>query len=142
VGKTWRNGTQNSKHLRRITTKQQVKSGPKLYNCITSRTQISQLARLRTGYRLLNQYLYRFGIEGSPICGCSSGSIESVEYYLLCSWYDRQRVALMEKVGIGKGEITGLPQTYGIISKKFGVEKNPPFPTLSSRPQFGIPCET
>jgi hypothetical protein len=98
----WKNGKQNSKQLRRITAKQHTAKGLKLYNGITSRSRISQIARLRTGHCSLNQYLHRFNIEESPLCECGSGSIENVEHYLLiCSRYDRQRAQLINKAGIG-----------------------------------------
>src|SRR5271169_797062 len=98
----WKNRNHNSRFLRRITTKPNVEKGPKLYNCITKRGQISQLARLRTGHCPLNQYLHRFNIEDSPLCECGSGAIETVEHYLLlCNRYDKERAALIAKVGVG-----------------------------------------
>jgi ribonuclease HI len=50
----WKSRNHNSRFLRRITTKQDVERGPKLYNRLTKRGQISQLARLRTGHCSLN----------------------------------------------------------------------------------------
>ena len=99
----WKNEKDHAKLLRRITAKiQDHQESKKLYNTITNRTSLAQLARLRTGHCSLNQYLHRFGIEESPLCECGNGAIENVEHYLLhCPRYDRQRSKLRNKVGIG-----------------------------------------
>jgi lysyl-tRNA synthetase class II len=100
--RSWEQGNDNAKQLRRITKKNHVQMGKKLYNSITSRQQTTHLARLRTGHCSLNQYLHRFKIEESPLCQCNNGAIETVEHYLLhCPRYEKERVELMGKVGIG-----------------------------------------
>src|SRR5579859_2960008 len=105
----WKNGKDNAKQLRRITTKVQDQESKKLYNSIANRISLAQLARLRTGHCSLNQYLHRFGIEESPLCECGNGAIENVEHYLLhCPRYDRQRSKLRKKVGIGGMRIEKL----------------------------------
>jgi RNase H len=50
----WKNRNHNPRFLQWIITKQNVEKGPKLYNRLTKRGQISQLARLRTGHCSLN----------------------------------------------------------------------------------------
>src|SRR5579859_2012914 len=105
----WKNGKDNAKQLRRITTKAQDQESKKLYNSINNRTSLAQLARLRTGHCSLNQYLHRFGIEESPLCECGNEAIENVEHYLLhCPRYDRQRSKLRKEVGIGGMQIEKL----------------------------------
>ena len=54
----WKNGKDNAKQLRRITTKAQDQESKKLYNSINNRTSLVQLARLHTGHCSLNQYLH------------------------------------------------------------------------------------
>jgi len=99
--KAWKNG-KCSKQLRRITKNQRLGTSIKLYNSIMKRTQISQLASLRTGHCSLNQYLHRFHIEESPLCECGDGVIENVEHYLLiCTRYEREREKLRKQVGLG-----------------------------------------
>ena len=100
--KGWKTGTTCSKQLRRITKHYPFGTSNKLYNAITKREQIPQLARLRTGHCPLNQYLHRFHIEESPLCECGDGVIENVEHYLLiCTRYDRERAKLRKQVGFG-----------------------------------------
>ena len=108
--KMWQNGKENASHLRCITKRLRVESGPKLYNSITNRSKMATLARLRTGHCSLNQYLYRIGVEESPRCAqCATGGIEDVEHFLLrCSKYDRERAVLIKKVGIGGMEAEKL----------------------------------
>jgi ribonuclease HI len=106
----WQNGMETGCHLRHITKRPRVESGPKIYNNITTRPKMATLARLRTGHCSLNQYLYRIGVEESPRCAqCSTGGIEDVENFLLrCSKYDRQRAELIKNVGIGGMEAEKL----------------------------------
>jgi len=99
---SWETQNHDTRQLRCITKKINTSSGIKLYKNITNPRQAAQLARLRTGHCALNQYLYRFGHEESPMCDCDSGAIESVQHYLLyCPKYERQHAKLMKKVGIG-----------------------------------------
>ena len=106
----WQNGKENASHLRRITKRPKVESGPKLYNNITTRPKMATLVRLRTGHCSLNQYLYRTGIEESPRCAqCTNGGIEDVEHFLiLCTKYERERAALIKNVGFGGMEVEKL----------------------------------
>src|SRR5271170_6211634 len=99
----WQNGKENAGHLRHITKRPKLESGPKLYNSITSRPKMATLARLRTGHCSRNQYRHRMGIEESPICAqCTNGGIEDVEHFLIrCTKFDRERAALIKNVGIG-----------------------------------------
>ena len=96
----WQRGKENASHLRNITKRPKVESGPKLYGNINTRSKMATLARLRTGHCSLNQYLYRVGIEESPRCAqCMNGGIEDVEHYLLrYNKYDRERDALIKGV--------------------------------------------
>jgi hypothetical protein len=99
---SWTHQAHDAKQLRRITNKQHVTQGTKLYKAINTRHQAAQLARLRTGHCSLNQYLHRFGHLESPRCECNSGANEDVQHYLLyCPRYERQRAKLTKKVGIG-----------------------------------------
>ena len=108
--KIWQNGKENACHLRPITKRPRVESGPKLYNSITTRPKMATLARLRTCHCSLNQYLYRIGVEASPRCAqCTNRGIEDVEHFLLqCSKYDRERAGLIKNVGIGGMEAEKL----------------------------------
>ena len=113
----WNTSKDDARHLRRITSKMQVKESTKLYTTIDNRRHVAQLARLRTGHCSLNQYLHRFGIEESPLCACNSGAIENVEHFLLhCRKYDRQRAILCKEVGIGGmwvEKLLGYPKLIG-----------------------------
>ena len=93
----------DAKQLRQITKKPNALRGSKLYKTVElTRHQTAQLARLRSGHCLLNQYLHRFNHSESPRCDCGSGAIENVEHFLLkCSRYDRQRARLVKEVGVG-----------------------------------------
>ena len=108
--KAWQSGKENAMHLRHITKRPKVESGPKLYNNITTRPKMATLARLRTGHCSLNQYLYWIGVEESPRCAqCTNGGIEDVEHFLvLCTKHERERAALIKKVGIGGMEAEKL----------------------------------
>jgi ribonuclease HI len=108
--KAWQSGKENAMHLRRITKRPKIESGPKLYNNITTRPKMATLARLRTGHCSLNQYLYRIGVEESPRCAqCTNGGIEDVEHFLVrCTKHERERAALIKNVGIGGMEAEKL----------------------------------
>ena len=49
---TWKNGKGAARHLRRITTSPQAKRGTVIYNGIGKRSQIAQIAPLRTRHSL------------------------------------------------------------------------------------------
>ena len=86
--------TKTSHHLRRITTKQGVKTGRRLYNNLPNRTSCAHAVQLRTGHCGLNDYLHRFGKKDSPTCECGHGK-ETVEHYLLeCPNYREQSVEI------------------------------------------------
>ena len=92
---------QGSELLHKITAKRNVHQSAKIYKSIAKRNDVAQIARLRTGYCSLNQYLHRFGIKESPTCECDSEVIETVEHYLInCPKYDCQRHKLIKNVGI------------------------------------------
>ena len=95
----WQNGKENARHLRHITKRPRVESGPKFYNSITCRRKMA-----------LNQYLYRIGVEESPRCAqCTNGGIEDVEHFLVrCMKYERERAALIKNVDIGGMEAEKL----------------------------------
>ena len=74
----------------------------KLYENVSKRHDVAQLARLRTGHCSLNQYLHRFNHSDTPYCDCDNKTIETVQHYLLqCPRYDRQRASLVKKAGVG-----------------------------------------
>ena len=50
----WENGRNTAKHLRHITMKSEAQNSYKIYNCITKRSEITLLSRLRTGHCSLN----------------------------------------------------------------------------------------
>jgi len=121
---------ENAKQLRRITSKPNTARGTNLYKSVP-RHQASQLARLRTGHCLLNQYLHRFGHEESPLCECGSGAIENVQHYLLyCPRFDRQRAELTKDVGVGGlwiEKLLGYPRMIGKTLKYVEETKRFPF---------------
>jgi hypothetical protein len=97
----WENGKEQGQHLCSIMRRPNTMSGLKLYANIDniSRQQLAWLARLRTGYVGLNQYLFRFNIMPCPRCTCGK-SIETVADFLLrCEIHEEQRRILREAVG-------------------------------------------
>ena len=93
----WEKGKATAQHLRRITTKTgaQAQNTYKIYNSITKRYDIATLSRLRTGHCSLNQYLHQFHHEDSPECTCGSGTLKTVEHFLIhCPKYDKERSKL------------------------------------------------
>ena len=122
----WQNDKENARQLRRITKKRMVQSGLKIYNNITTRTEMATTARLRTGHCSLNQYLYRMGFEDSPECKtCRNGRVETVEHFLLhCDNHERERMELTEEVGVGGMWIEKLLGYPNLIKHTFDyVEK-------------------
>jgi ribonuclease HI len=106
--KAWLTKTQTAHHLRRISTKQGIKTGPKLYNNISSRATCAQVVQLRTGHCGLNKYLHRFKKRDSPTCECGYGE-ETVEHFLLeCPNYKEARKELRRKVGTRKMKVASL----------------------------------
>ena len=104
----WIENTKTSKHLRRITSKQGIQLGSKLYNSISGRKTCAQVAQLRTGHCGLNKYLHRFGKRYSPYCSCGYAK-ETVEHFILeCPNYKVQRKELRKMVGIWKMRIDKL----------------------------------
>jgi hypothetical protein len=89
----WTSQCHDWRQLRYITKEPNTRRGVKLYSAASfTRPQIAQLARLRTVYCSLNQYLYRFGHVESPTYECGNGAIENVEHFLLhCPQYEAQR---------------------------------------------------
>jgi hypothetical protein len=78
----WTENTKTSKHLRRISPKQGIQLGSKLYNSISGRKTCAQLVQLRTEHCGLNKYLHRFGKRYSPYCSCGYAK-ETMEHFIL-----------------------------------------------------------
>jgi hypothetical protein len=98
----WKAEKTTSSHLQKITTRRHVDESAKIYNGITERRDPARLIRLRTGHCSLNEYLYRFGIEESPMCECNSEIIETVDHFLTrCPRYEREREKLIRNVRVG-----------------------------------------
>jgi ribonuclease HI len=98
----WKAGKTTSMHLRKITAQRHVDESAKIYSSITKRQDTARLVCLRTGHCSLNDYLYRFGIEESPMCECNDEIIETVDHFLTrCPRYERERAKLIRNVGVG-----------------------------------------
>jgi ribonuclease HI len=118
----WTENTETSKHLRRISSKQGIQLGMKLYNSIPVRKTCAQVVQLRTGHCGLNKYLHRFGKRYSPYCSCGYAK-ETVEHFILeCPNYKTQRKELRKRVDAWKmridkllGDITLLKYTMEYV---------------------------
>jgi hypothetical protein len=116
-------GTSHGNLRHQITRSNSVRSpksltsprGKKLYHELAlPRHQTAQLASLRTGHCLLNQYLHRFGHAEPSCCECNSGAIVNVEHSILhCPRYDKQLAKLAREVGVcgmKMRKLLGLPR--------------------------------
>ena len=98
----WQTEKKTAKELRRICKKPTAESGPKLYQKLETRRDITNLIRLRTEHCGLKNYLYKIGKEESPLCSCGNNAKETVKHLLLkCEIYEEQRDKLRRELGTG-----------------------------------------
>ena len=103
--KLWLESTTTARQLRRITARQGIKTGPRIYNILPSRKTCAQIVQLRTGHCGLNSHLHRIGKIDNPSCECGYKT-ETVEHFLLeCKNYKEPRKELRRRVGSRENEI-------------------------------------
>ena len=106
--KTWLESTTTARQLRRITGRQGIKTGPRIYINLPSRKTCAQIVQLRTRHCGLNSHLHRIGKTDNPSCECGY-KMEAVEHFSLeCKNYKDPRKELRRTVGSGKMKVASL----------------------------------